>query len=454
MVRLALILLAAPLAWAQLAVYTLDSAGRETAAEGVVDIGKTFAGDTLEQRVRLRNLGAASMQLTTLRISGPAYSLDGHPTVPHLIAPGSNVDFRVRFQPQAFGVYSATLQANDRTAVFRATAEQGITVLLETNGALAVVDRATPVDFGRVERGQALPRRFYFRNDGTAAVAVGRVDVTGSAFAGETIAALPLRFEPGASRAYEIRFAPTRSGILEGSLSLDDRVYRLQGVALEPPLPEARIVFTGTAGAVSGEQRQLQVRFTEPSRTTATATLSLAFEPAAGLGDDPGVQFLRGSARSAALSIVEGEAAARWNGSSDVIFQTGTTAGVLVFRLQAGARNYEERISIAPAAPKIDSAKAARVNGGIEVTITGFDNTRSASSAAFTFFDKAGRAIGDAVRVAVGPEFAKHFRESSLGGVFLMRAQFPVSGDALQITGVEVELTNSAGAGKSERVAF
>lgn len=447
--------LLAPPACGQLAVHTVNAAGAETLAEGLIDLGRTVVGDTLETRFRIRNTGQATVQLTSLRVSGPAYSLFGHPTVPHPVAPGTNVDFTVRFAPAVFGVYSASLQVNDRALVLRATAEQGVTLLVESAGRWQVVTREQPVDFGRVERGQAVTRRFALSNDGTSSVEVSRLEiVSGLYFAIVPPLNLPWRIDPSLQRTFEIRFAPLRSGIPEAILQLDARTFRLQGVALEPQLPEPRITLLDSDHR-SGRQERLQVRLAEPSRTTGTATLTMQFEAAVAGPDDPGVQLVRGPARMASLNIAEGDTVARWNGVPEVVYQTGTTAGSIVFRVQAGPRTHEERIVIPSAAVQLDGARASRGAGTVEVIVSGFDNARSADQVAFSFFDRADRLITlDPLRAPVADAFSRHYRESTLGGLFQLRAQFPVSGDISQLGSVRVEINNGVGGTRTERIPF
>ena len=72
---------------------------------------------------------------------------------------------------------------------------------------------------------------------------------------------------------------------------------------------------------------------------------------------------------------------------------------------------------------------------------------------AFTFYDRAGTAVvPGAIRADSSAEFGRYFRTSPLGGLFQLRATFPVTGEASAIDAVEVEMANSAGASKSARV--
>ena len=136
-------------------------------------------------------------------------------------------------------------------------------------------------------------------------------------------------------------------------------------------------------------------------------------------------------------------------------FQTGTTAGTLTFTAQLGGATDRQTVTI-PAAPVgITATQAVRSPGSIEVRVTGFDNTRTVGALTFTFYDAAGSPVAPgAIRADATADFARYFQTSDLGGVFLLRALFPVTGDASGINTFEVQLTNSAGTARTARTAF
>jgi hypothetical protein len=137
------------------------------------------------------------------------------------------------------------------------------------------------------------------------------------------------------------------------------------------------------------------------------------------------------------------------------VFQTGTTAGTIVFRVKLG--DYDEQFSfpVAPVSIHVDKATAARRVNDLDVSVTGFDNTRTAGRFSFTFYDTSGHQVQPgAVPADWTTTFSNYFRTSKAGGSFTIRATFPFSGDASQISGVEVEMTNSAGVTRSTRIPF
>jgi hypothetical protein len=186
-----------------------------------------------------------------------------------------------------------------------------------------------------------------------------------------------------------------------------------------------------------------------------TGQLLLTFQPGvSNFPADPAIQFATGGS-SAPFEIAAGQTNATFGADTVARLQTGTTAGTLVLTARAGSRSEESRLTLARTAAKISAIRATRSGTSLEVQATAFDNTRTLSQVGFTFFDTAGRQIGDPIRVDVADAFLSYFRSSAAGGAFSMKAVFPVTnGDVSQVAAVEAEILNGSGTGRSERVRF
>jgi hypothetical protein len=135
--------------------------------------------------------------------------------------------------------------------------------------------------------------------------------------------------------------------------------------------------------------------------------------------------------------------------------QTGTTAGAIVFTLTLPNGTQTASLTIPPAAINFDTSSGVRRVSDLDVSLTGFDNTYSASQLAFTFYDKKGATMQPGViRVDATADFRLYFAASQVGGAFGLLATFPVSGDATQVAGVDVQIVNSAGVAKTQRITF
>ena len=79
----------------------------------------------------------------------------------------------------------------------------------------------------------------------------------------------------------------------------------------------------------------------------------------------------------------------------------------------------------------------------------------SASKLAFTFYARDGRAVSfGAINVDATDSFRSYFATAALGGMFSLKASFPVTGSPDEIDSVEMELVNSQGNTRTERIKF
>jgi hypothetical protein len=186
------------------------------------------------------------------------------------------------------------------------------------------------------------------------------------------------------------------------------------------------------------------VRFDAPAQTSGTGTATLDFRGP----PDMGIGFAVGG-RSVTFPIAPGDVQAI------LPFQTGTTAGVLTLTAQVGGATDQQSVTITGGPPGIATARAGRSATSIEIDITGFDNTRTIGALSFTFYDAAGKAIAPGIiRTDAASDFASYFAGSDLGGVFLLRAVFPVTGDISVVTSCEATLTNTSGSSSTQRTFF
>lgn len=237
---------------------------------------------------------------------------------------------------------------------------------------------------------------------------------------------------------------------------MDQRSFVLTGQGLNPPLPAASIVFGASVGT-SAQQNSISIPLASASQVAATGTLTMAFQSSVqGVADDPAIQFLSGPLRAATISVSPGDTTAKFDGHlSDLAFQTGATAGTILFTLTLGDATQKASLPIPPAAINFETATSVRRLGALDVSITAFDNTYSASELAFTFYDKTGAVMQPGViRVDATSDFRLYFGSSQAGGAFGLLATFPVSGDSSQIISATVQITNSVGVTTTQRITI
>ncbi len=445
-------------ALAQLQVFFFDGA-TETAVGAVVNVGTASPGDTVEVRFRVRNIGTGPATLTTLSLAGDGFSISAAPSLPYIIAPytgspASEAEFRVAFSPTDVASYDAFLLVDTINIILQGTGAPS--ALLTLAGSTTPLAAGAIIDFGSVASGNTKSLTFTLSNPGSAGITVNTLSVTGASFKGPIGAPAPISLAPGQSLPFQITFQPTSGQSSQGTLAVDQRSFVLTGQGLNPPLPSATIVLGASVGT-SAQQNTISISLASASQVSATGTLTMKFQPSVqGVTDDPAIQFLSGPLRQATISVSPGDTTAKFDGNQpDLAFQTGTTAGTITFTLTLPNGTQQTSLPILPAAVTIETATSVRRIGEIDVSITAFDNTYSASQLGFTFYDKSGAIMQPGlIHVDATSDFKQYFASTQTGGSFSMLAAFPVTGDASLIVGATVQVTNTVGATTTARITI
>jgi hypothetical protein len=439
-------------AYGQLQLFTFDGT-TEKPVTPTTDLGTVPAGDSRDMRFRARNNTAAAITLQTVALAGTGFTITSAPSLPFVVAPTNFVEVRVRFSTAALGSYSATLAVNSTQTLLRANVVASATISLLNNSTATLLASGATLDFGRVQKGQSVVEQLRIANGTDVTLMTQSCGISGDVCHGPALQC-PLSLAPGAAVTVSVSFDPKVAGSQTATLSFDTRSFALVGVGFDPPLPQPRVTFDSPLS--SGTQQRLAIQLASIAESSGDGTVSLEFQPASTImGDDPAIVFTSTGARNLSFQVKEGAQTGAFPSGVDTVFQTGTTAGVIIFHVQLGAYNDAFQFPIAPAAISVDHATALRRVSDLDVSVTGFDNTRTAGRFGFTFFDKNGNTVQPGtIRADWSDTFSNYFRTSKVGGSFTMRATFPVSGDASQIAGVEVEMTNSAGTMKTSRLSF
>ncbi|MCW5965058.1 MAG: choice-of-anchor D domain-containing protein [Bryobacterales bacterium] len=429
----------------------------------VVDFPDIRENDMADLSFELRNPGGADTIITNLRVfpktdvcgsgGGTAFILMTEiSTPPGTLRANGTYGFQVRYLPPKPQCYEAYLAVAQQTYVLKGTAA-GRTVMFEidTLGQRQVIDGSTS-DFGNVRLGEAYTKSYRVVNSTGSSVTIAPPVISGGSSAYSVVEAPDgTRTVPhNALYEFKVRFSPTRTGLIPASLSADGRVINLIGEGLPGVIPNFALQ---APGSMLDSNSQAEVRIQLVSATTAevNGSLELRFEKDIGdMPDDAAIRFIDSGTRTLAFRVEAGTTDAVFlpSGSGVARFQTGTSSGKI--RLVGKLAQWEQsaHLEIRSDTPRWSDSSLQRASGSLTVQVTGYDNTRSASSIEFRFFDASNQAIGDAggVQAAVGDLFSAFFRASDRGGQFTLRAQFPVDGDAIAIRRVEVILRNRLGA--------
>jgi len=440
-------------ALAQIQIYQFDGA-TEIPVPATFAVGTAAPGDTIETRFRVRNTGDGAAVLQSLALSGQGFRISTAPSLPYTIAPGNEAEFRVVFTPTLTGSYSASLAVNAIHITLQGSSVAAVTLLY--TGSIAPIATGAVIDFGSAVRGASQVKSLTLFNAAGSNLTVNTLAVSGVGFRGPIGLSAPIQLAPGQTASFQIAFEPQNGQPAQGTLTVDQRTFNLAGLGLDPPLPGASIIFASTLGA-SAQQNSVSIPLTSASAVSGTGTLTLEFHASVpGISDDAAVQFLSGPKRSATVTIAAGYTTAKFNGQPSIAFQTGTTAGTIVFTLKlSNGSQQQASLAIAPAPVNFDLASCVRKFGELDMSLAGFDNTYSASQLIFTFYDSRGAIIQPGpINVDVSSPFQQYFASTPAGGMFALLAKFPMTGDSTQVVSVDVQITNAAGITTAQRVSI
>lgn len=359
--------------------------------------------------------------------------------------------FEVRYLPPKPQVYEAILVVDNMVFTLRGSAS-GRTVMLEmdTLGQRQLINGSTS-DFGNVRLGESYIKSYRIVN-GTGAPLI----IAPPALQGETASFFLLQtpesnrtVPPDGLYEFKAEFRPARTGLINATLSVDGRAIKLVGNGLEGVVPDFRLL-PSAADVESASQADARIELASAAAQPVNGTLTLIFEgDVGGMPDDTNIRFIATGNRSIAFTVPAGATKAQFAGGSNEAarFQTGAASGKIRLVAKLGQWERSAQLNIRSDAPKLTSGSLQRGSGTLTVNVSGFDNMRTASTAVFFFFDTNGKQIGGAsgIEATVGDVFGTFFRASTTGGVFQLRAEFPVQGDVSAIQSVQVALRNSLG---------
>ena len=451
-IRRALLLATAvmPAAWGQFQLY-LVSGSLEQPVAPLYDFGPIEPGLSASAQFRIRNTGTSASMLDLLSVRGSGFTMTSGPALPATLAPQKSVDFTVVFQSAGTGGYSASLDSVGISVLLTATVPVELTCLLSTGGVNQPLGAAT-VDFGAVEQRSAVTRHVVLLNQTNVPLIVPTLATTGAGFTLSGSTPIGILLQPVQSAGFDVQFSPATAGPANGSLLVGSRSYRLSGTGTPPSLPAPQLSVS-LVQALSAQQGTVTVNLSQASATSGSGTVTLAFQPAVAGATDPAIAFATGG-QTAGFTVSAGDTQGQFGTQASVAFQTGSTAGSLIVTVQLGSQTDQQTIVILPAAVGVTAAQATRGAGTIEVDVAGFDNTRTAGAVTFTFFDSNGNTVAPgAISTNSTAAFAGYFQNSA-GGTFLLKAVFPITGDATQIKAFEADLSNVTGTTKSAKTNF
>jgi hypothetical protein len=396
--------------------------------------------------LRVQQFGTPAFTLNTTQPDGSAF--------PASLMPNASATFVVTFAPGQTGLVSDTyldVGTNSYSLTGAGVVVADIDVLqifyVNSIGIRTLPQAATPISFGQLVPGPGASSTLVFTvtNPTTSfnAVTLPSLAVTGAGFGISGAPTIPASIAPGQSITFNLTFAAASAGTFTGTLSIGSRQFLLSGQSVASPFPALSFQVTPSP-LTSQQQASITLNLAAPTTMNAIGALNVSFTSAvANVTDDPAVAFTTPSGRNESVTFAPGSQV-----TPAFTFQTGTTAGTIVFTAQnfVNTAPYTQSFTIPAAAVQITSGTAARQTPNLVVTVNGYDNTYSAGQLAFAFYDISGNLIQPPIQYNASSQFHQYFfTNNQYGGAFALQATFPDTSDVTKVGSVAVTLSNSAG---------
>ena len=198
-------------------------------------------------------------------------------------------------------------------------------------------ERAAPAvyNLGTVYPGDVVPVHFRLRNLAALPAVLSYLEVRGTGFGPKNPLALPVTLDAQAAVDFTVTFSAPEFGSYGAIVDSEGTsVTLLVTVPVAPPLPPARLTVI-LPPPHSAQQGSVMVNLDAAAPRAASGSVALDFQPAPAGASDPAIVFASG-ARTAAFACDAGATQCRFGDQQGAPFQTGTTAGVLMFTARLG----------------------------------------------------------------------------------------------------------------------
>jgi hypothetical protein len=417
--------------------------------------------------VRVQNSGNLAAQLAGISSSRVDFQLPDLPRFPATIAAGESLSFSILFAPRIAGQVNGTLSIGG--AVFQMT---GTALGSSFSVTLVTATQRTPIAVGNSANlaptaiGNRQPFLLEIANVGNQEGTITSLRLLGGGFAITKAPSLPVTLLAGEAIQVEAVFAPTVTGIVNGSVFVQEQGYGLIVTATAPP-PAPSLTFTNVSPTMAPLlQPALGLTLAGPYPHDLEGILTISFA-SKGLGDDPNIQFVAG-ARFVPFKIPANSTAAVFGGGAQAApFQTGSIAGVITLSVTLSVGSYnltadaprEYAIAIPAAAPVIYSVELLGQSAtAVNLLIKGYSTSRSVQQVSLELAPNVGAILQTtSLRANVESAFNTWFKSSggqSFGSQFALTLQLNVTGSVSAIKSVTVTATNDEGSSTPSSLAL
>lgn len=180
-----------------------------------VNFGNVAVGGSGSQSVTLTNTGNGNVTVNSATPAGAGFSVTGFTA--GTLTPGQSTNFMVQFTPGANG------PATGSVSVASTATASPTSITLSGNGQTAapgITVNPSSINFGPVVVGSSFAQNILVTNTGNQSLTISSASVTGTGFS-ITGLTTPLTINPGQSSNFNVVFAPSATGPVSGSVSLN-----------------------------------------------------------------------------------------------------------------------------------------------------------------------------------------------------------------------------------------
>lgn len=219
-------------------VGTGATSGQLTSNPASINFGTTQVGTTTSVTGTLVNATTSAVTISQITVTGNAFHFGGL-ALPLVLNPGQGLSYSLTFAPQATGSITGNL------AITSNAVNSTLNVPLSGTGSTGGQLTANPatLNFGSVQTGSHTAVSETLSNSGTAALTISQIAPIGAAY-GFTGINPPVTLSPGQSFTFNVTFAPTSSGSVNGSLAVSSNAAN----------PSLSVPLAGTGTVVSAGQ--------------------------------------------------------------------------------------------------------------------------------------------------------------------------------------------------------
>ena len=246
--------------------------GSLTAGTSPLSFGTVTVGQSKTLSETVTNSGGSTVTVSQVAATGTGYSVNGV-TLPFTLAAGASKSLNVVFAPTTAGTPTGTLTVTSDAP--NPTLTVSLSGTATTSGTLAAT--TSPLSFGSVTVGQSKTLSESISNSGGTTVTVSQVSASGTGYSVSGVT-VPFTLAAGASKSFNVVFAPTTAGSPSGTLTVtSDASNPSLTVSLSGTATAAGSLTAGTSplsfGTVTvGQSKTLSETITNSGGTTVTVS--------------------------------------------------------------------------------------------------------------------------------------------------------------------------------------